>query len=68
MDDFDPARVAEQIEPLRKLMETRNQLRDLLAKADGSEKLETLLEQILQDNEALSSLRNELGQPAQTQE
>lgn len=68
MDDFDPARVAEQIEPLRKLMETRNQLRDLLAKADGSEKLETLLEQVLQDNEALSSLRNELGQPAATQE
>ena len=68
MEDFEPARVAEQIEPLRKMMETRNQLRDLLAKADGSEKLESLLEQILQDNEALSNLRNELGQPAPTQE
>lgn len=69
MEDFEPARVAEQIEPLRKMMETRNQLRDLLAKADGSEKLESLLEQILQDNDALSSLRNELGnQPAKTEE
>ena len=68
MEDFEPARVAEQIEPLRKMMETRNQLRDLLAKADGSEKLESLLEQILQDNDALANLRNELGQPAKPQE
>jgi type VI secretion system protein ImpB len=61
MDDFEPEKVAEQIEPLRKLMETRNQLRDLLAKADGSEQLESLLEKILQDNEALSSLSAQLG-------
>lgn len=61
MEDFEPEKVVEQVEPLRKLMETRNALRDLMAKADGSEKLESLLEKILQDENALSSLKNEVG-------
>jgi type VI secretion system protein ImpB len=42
-------------------METRNQLRDLMAKADGSEKLESLLEQILGDQDKLGQLREQLG-------
>ena len=61
MEDFEPERVVEQIEPLRKLMETRNQLRDLMAKADGSEQLESLLEQILQDDGSLKNLSSQLG-------
>ena len=61
MDDFDPDKIVEQVEPLRKLMETRNQLRDLMAKADGSEKLESLLEQILGDETKLGELRKQLG-------
>ncbi|HEX8223827.1 MAG TPA: type VI secretion system contractile sheath small subunit [Allosphingosinicella sp.] len=68
MEDFEPARVAEQVEPLRKLMETRNRLRDLQAKAGTSEKLEKLLEEIITDNKQLASLRNELGLPAETKE
>ena len=61
MEDFDPDKIVEQIEPLRKLMETRNQLRDLMAKADGSEQLESLLEKILRDETQISSLRDQLG-------
>lgn len=61
MEDFDPEKVVEQIEPLRKLMETRNQLRDIMAKADGSEALESLLEQILKDEGKMASLRSQLG-------
>ncbi len=61
LEDFEPGRVVDQIEPLRKLMETRNKLRDLMTKADGSEKLESLLEQVLQDSEKLSGLTKELG-------
>src|SRR5262245_9184191 len=30
MADFDPAKVADQVEPLKKLLDTRNKLRDLL--------------------------------------
>lgn len=66
MEDFEPGRVVEQVEPLRKLLETRNKLRDLMAKADGSEKLEGLLEKILQDEGQLQALRAELGHDGRT--
>lgn len=61
MEDFEPHKIVEQIAPLKQLMDTRNKLRDLLTKADRSEDLETLLEQILSNNSALSSLSSELG-------
>lgn len=61
LDDFDPAAVVARVEPLRKLMEVRNQLRDLLSKADRSENLENLLEQILSNEEQLKSLSDQLG-------
>lgn len=61
MEDFEPQRVVEQIEPLKKLMETRNKLRDLLTKADRSEDLESILEDVLSNTAALSSLSGELG-------
>ncbi len=61
MEDFEPEKLVEQIEPLRQLMETRNRLRDLMAKADGSEQLEGLLEQILQDSAKVASLQSELS-------
>ena len=66
MADFRPESVVQQVEPLRKLMETRDQLRDLLSKADRSETLETLLEQILSNEEKLKALGGELGVEAAT--
>ena len=62
MEDFEPGRVVGRVEPLRRLMETRNKLRDLMTKADGSEQLEHLLEQVLQNDGQLDGLRKELGQ------
>jgi type VI secretion system protein ImpB len=61
MDDFDPARVVEQVPALKSLLETRNKLRDLLSKADRSEELETLLEQVLQNDAELKELSGQLG-------
>ncbi len=61
MDDFSPAKVAEQIEPLKKLMETRSKLTDLLSKVDRSEELEELLERVLTDTEQMKKLAGELG-------
>lgn len=61
MEDFEPQKLVEQIEPLRKLMETRNKLRDLLTKADRSEELENVLEEVLSNTEALANLSGELG-------
>jgi type VI secretion system protein ImpB len=61
IEDFDPARVVEQVPALKSLLETRNKLRDLLSKADRSEELETLLEQVLQNNDELKTLSAQLG-------
>jgi len=61
MDDFDPAKIVEQVEPLKKLLETRNKLKDLLTKADNSENLQDLLEQILQNETDVKKLASDLG-------
>ncbi|MBC7855668.1 MAG: type VI secretion system contractile sheath small subunit [Pirellulaceae bacterium] len=61
MEDFDPTNVVKQVEPLRKLLETRDRLRDLLTKVDRSEDLEQLLEKVLQNTDDLKKLSSELG-------
>lgn len=61
LDDFEPARVAAQVPALRSLLETREKLRDLMSKADRSERLESLLEQVLQNAGDLKVLSGELG-------
>ena len=61
MEDFEPHKIIDQVEPLKHLMSTRNKLRDLLSKADRSEELESLLEDILNNSNALTSLSDELG-------
>jgi len=61
MDDFEPAKVAQQVDSLRKILETRNKLSDLIAKADRSSDLEGLLEKALQDPKAMQRLSQELG-------
>jgi type VI secretion system protein ImpB len=61
IEDFDPERVVEQVPALKALLETRNKLRDLMSKADRSEQLESLLEQVLQNDGELKALSGELG-------
>ena len=61
IEDFEPARVAGQVPALKALLETRAKLRDLMSKADRSEDLESLLEEVLQDKKKLDSLSAELG-------
>ena len=61
MEDFEPGRVVDQVEPLRKLLETRNKLRDLMTKVDRSEDLESVLEQVLQNDEDLKRMASDLG-------
>jgi type VI secretion system protein ImpB len=61
IEDFEPARVAEQVPALKALLETRNKLRDLMSKVDRSEQLESLLEQILTNENELKSLSGQLG-------
>ena len=60
MDDFEPGAIVQQVPALKKLLEARNELRDLMSKADRSEDLEVLLERILSDQGELSQLADEL--------
>jgi type VI secretion system protein ImpB len=60
MADFDPAAVVDQVEPLKKLLETRNKLRDLMTKVDRSEELEGILERVLQNTGDLGELAKAL--------
>jgi type VI secretion system protein ImpB len=61
MDDFEPASVVKQVEPLKKLLETRDKLRDLLTKVDRSSDLESVLEEVLVNTEQLKQLSADLG-------
>ena len=61
MDDFDPDKIVEQVEPLRKLVETRKKLSDLLSKMDGNEKLESLLEDVMGSADKQKQLSDALG-------
>lgn len=49
MDDFSPAAVARKVEPLRKLLEAREQLSHLLTYMDGKDNAEQLIGRLLQD-------------------
>jgi type VI secretion system protein ImpB len=53
IEDFEPGRVVEQVEPLRKLVDMRNRLRDLQAMVDGSDRMESGLENLLGDEAAM---------------
>jgi type VI secretion system protein ImpB len=61
LDDFDPGRIVAQVEPLRRLLETHDKLRDLLTKVDRSDDLEGILERVLKNTEELKKLSSDLG-------
>lgn len=61
LEDFDPDKVVAQVEPLRKLMEARQCLTDLLSKMDGNDRLEDMLIGVMKDSEAQRALGSQLG-------
>jgi type VI secretion system protein ImpB len=63
MDDFGPEAVANQVEPVRKLVEARRQLREVALKLTTNEKLEDLLNKVVTDTAALKQLAESGGSP-----
>src|SRR5512136_2471570 len=61
MDDFHPERVVQQVEPLRKLVEARRKLSDLLSKLDGNDRLDELLQEVIASSDSLQQLGKEAG-------
>jgi len=64
MDDFEPEQVVKQVEPLRKLLEARERLTGLLTKMDGNDKLEALLQDVVNNTDSLRKLGEETGRGA----
>jgi type VI secretion system protein ImpB len=61
MDDFQPAKIAQQVTPLRKLLELRNSLANLRSSLIGNEKLDNLLQEMIQNQELLRQAGSEAG-------
>ena len=60
LDDFSPERVAQQVDPLKKLLELRQQLADLRGSLQGNDKLDEILQATVSDAERMSKLKTEL--------
>jgi type VI secretion system protein ImpB len=61
MDDFEPARVASQVAPLRELLDMRQRLTQLLSKMEGNDKLEQLLTEVMTNTEKALALAKQMG-------
>jgi type VI secretion system protein ImpB len=61
IEDFEPDNVVQQVEPLRKLVEARQKLSDLLSKMDGNEKLESILNDVISNSDKQKELSDSLG-------
>jgi type VI secretion system protein ImpB len=60
LEDFHPEKVAEQVEPIRKLVEARKKLYNLMAKLDGNDKLDELLQDVITSTEKLEAIGKSL--------
>jgi type VI secretion system protein ImpB len=61
LEDFEPEHVARRVKPLRDLLELRTKLSDLVGTLQGNEKLERLLQEVIQDSGQLNKVRQELA-------
>jgi type VI secretion system protein ImpB len=61
MDDFAPEAVAQQVKPLRELVDLRTKLADLRGALQGNDKLDEILQATMSDENKMKKLRTELG-------
>ena len=57
IDDFGPLAIIDQLPTLRKLMEVRSRLSDLVAKLDGNDVLDEKLQDLLKETESMKALK-----------
>jgi type VI secretion system protein ImpB len=58
LDDFSPDAVAKQVTPLKKLLDLRTQLSDLRGTLQTNEKLDEVLQDVVNNPEKLEQLRS----------
>ena len=63
IDSFHPESIIQQVEPLKKLFEARQRLNDLIAKLDGNDDLDKLLQEIAKKPDQQQELKQAVGGP-----
>jgi type VI secretion system protein ImpB len=63
LDDFSPARVAEQVGPIKELLDLRTRLSNLRGSLQGNDQLDQALFRAVSNTEELNKLRAELDAP-----
>lgn len=64
LDDFRPKGIVDQVAPLKELFAARQRLNDLLAKLDGNDDLERLLQEVAKSTEQVDKLKAEMASAA----
>ncbi len=59
LEDFEPGRIVDQVDPLKQLLEIRSKLSDLRNKVIGNDKLEEILDDVVRDTEKLKKIASE---------
>jgi len=65
LSDFDPGSVATQVAPLRELLELRGQLKDLLSRMEGNDRLENMLAEVIDNAQVREKLAQGLAASAE---
>jgi len=63
IEDFEPVNVVRQVEPLRKLLESRQRLAKLRIELEHNDQVDDLLQRIIHDQEQLRRLARDTGRP-----
>jgi type VI secretion system protein ImpB len=61
MDDFAPANVAEQVAPLKELLDMRKRLDEVISRISTNSQLESVLQDVLANTEKVKELAKQMG-------
>lgn len=61
MDDFSPANVADQVAPLKELLDMRKRLDEVISRISTNSQLETVLQDVLANTEKVKELAKQMG-------
>ncbi len=61
LSDFGPEAIVDQVEPLRKLLEVRGQLKDLQSRTEGNDRLEEMLNAVIDNDAVRDKLKDVTG-------
>ncbi|WP_425093562.1 type VI secretion system contractile sheath small subunit [Tropicimonas sp. S265A] len=68
MEDFSPEAIARKVEPLRKLLEAREELSNLVTYMDGKTGAEELLAKVMNDPDLMKALKDQIPADDETED